>query len=282
MADIGDGALPVTLQDDVSGVNAAVKAASTAPVAADPALVITLSPNGNQATEATQGSVNARLGSTNETAPVDDTASSALNGRLQRIAQRLTSLIALFPASIGRKSIAGSLSVVQAEPARTYSAARSAVAAAANPTDIFTITGSASAVVRVKSISISGIATADRNIDCILLKRSTENTAGTSTTLTAVPHDSANAAATAVVRSYTANPTLGTLVGNINSVRLGVGVATPGNGDPTQARPEVLFSSRDSKQDIVLRGTGEVLAINLNGATVAGNSFSCNVEWTEE
>lgn len=41
------------------------------------------------------------LGATNETAPATDTAPSGLNGRLQRIAQRVTSLIALLPAALG-------------------------------------------------------------------------------------------------------------------------------------------------------------------------------------
>lgn len=41
------------------------------------------------------------LGSLTETAPGTDTASSGLNGRLQRVAQRLTSLIALLPTSLG-------------------------------------------------------------------------------------------------------------------------------------------------------------------------------------
>lgn len=54
------------------------------------------------------------IGSLTETAPATDTASSGLNGRLQRIAQRLTSLIALFPSSIGTKASADSLSVVLA------------------------------------------------------------------------------------------------------------------------------------------------------------------------
>lgn len=42
-----------------------------------------------------------KTGSLTETAPATDTASSGLNGRLQRIAQRLTSLIALLPAALG-------------------------------------------------------------------------------------------------------------------------------------------------------------------------------------
>ena len=53
----------------------------------------------------------AQLGSLTETAPATDTASSGLNGRLQRVSQRLTDLIALLPASIGQKADAGSLGV---------------------------------------------------------------------------------------------------------------------------------------------------------------------------
>lgn len=41
------------------------------------------------------------IGALTETAPATDTASSGLNGRLQRIAQRLSSLIALLPTALG-------------------------------------------------------------------------------------------------------------------------------------------------------------------------------------
>jgi hypothetical protein len=41
------------------------------------------------------------VGSVTESAPASDTASSGLNGRLQRIAQRLTSLIGLLPTALG-------------------------------------------------------------------------------------------------------------------------------------------------------------------------------------
>jgi hypothetical protein len=43
----------------------------------------------------------AQIGSLTETAPATDTASSGLNGRLQRVAQRLSSLIALLPTALG-------------------------------------------------------------------------------------------------------------------------------------------------------------------------------------
>lgn len=54
------------------------------------------------------------VGTLTETAPATDTASSGLNGRLQRIAQRLTSLIALVPASLGGKTAANSFAVTTA------------------------------------------------------------------------------------------------------------------------------------------------------------------------
>lgn len=53
------------------------------------------------ATETTLSAQNVLIGAVTETAPASDTASSGLNGRLQRIAQRLTSLIALIPSVIG-------------------------------------------------------------------------------------------------------------------------------------------------------------------------------------
>jgi hypothetical protein len=63
------------------------------------------------ATTAKQDDIISRIGNTNETAPVDDTSASGLNGRLQRIAQRITSLIALLPVSLGQKVKADSLAV---------------------------------------------------------------------------------------------------------------------------------------------------------------------------
>lgn len=52
------------------------------------------------ATAANQTAEAALIGATTETAPVSDTALSGLNGRLQRIAQRLSSLILLLPTAL--------------------------------------------------------------------------------------------------------------------------------------------------------------------------------------
>jgi hypothetical protein len=63
---------------------------------------------------ASDDDLQAKIGPTNETVPDVDTAPSGLNGRMQRIAQGLTSLLALLPSSIGQKAAAGSISVTMA------------------------------------------------------------------------------------------------------------------------------------------------------------------------
>ncbi|MGZ8924561.1 MAG: hypothetical protein ACXW2E_01630 [Nitrososphaeraceae archaeon] len=63
---------------------------------------------------ASDDDVQGKLGSLTETSPATDTTSSGLNGRLQRIAQRLTSLIALLPSSIGQQVKSASLAVTVA------------------------------------------------------------------------------------------------------------------------------------------------------------------------
>lgn len=56
---------------------------------------------GSTVTVATNDLLATRAGGLTETAPASDTASSGLNGRLQRIAQRITSLLALFASGTG-------------------------------------------------------------------------------------------------------------------------------------------------------------------------------------
>jgi hypothetical protein len=68
------------------------------------------------------GASAAQIGAVNETAPASDTASSGLNGRLQRIAQRLTTLVGLWTAATGTKtsvnSGAASVTILAANTAR--------------------------------------------------------------------------------------------------------------------------------------------------------------------
>ena len=159
----------------------------------------------------------------------------------------------------------------------TYSAAIVGLATVATPTDVFTITGSATKTIRVTRIAITGTQTTATQRDILIIKRSTANTGGTSSTLTAVPHDSTGASATATVRAYTANPTaLGTAVGNIRTRKVFIGTTT-GNSDEFI----IDFGIRPS-QALVVRGVAEVLSINLNSVTSAGGNLDISIEWTEE
>ena len=161
----------------------------------------------------------------------------------------------------------------------TYSASATNIVPAVTATDVFTITGSATKTVRVIKIGISGVQTAGGIISVLVLKRSTANSAGTSAASAAVPNDSNNAAATATVLSYTANPTLGSVVGSaVRSGKVNIPVSTASSSMDIQ---EFVFGDTVG-QAIVLRGIAQVLAINLNSVTVTGGSLSYYVVWTEE
>lgn len=159
----------------------------------------------------------------------------------------------------------------------TYAAAVQGLAPGATPQDIFTITGSATKTIRILYLSIAGFATSSSGLDVFVLTRSTANTGGTSSTATAVPLDSNNAAATATVRSYTANPTAGTLIGNIRTFHIQLN--TNAGGPDTH----IFEWGIRPGQCPVLRGTSQVFAVNLGGiAAISGWSFTVSVEWSEE
>lgn len=167
----------------------------------------------------------------------------------------------------------------------TYSAVVSGYAGYATPTDILNITGSASKTVLITNILMFAQATVATYFPVYFTKRSTANTGGTPTTLTAVPHDSANGVATAVVNSYAAAPTTGTLVGDLHLAANSASTLTNqagvygifiGNGR------DAARISLDLRQPIVLRGAAESLSVNCKGASLpTGLSASFIVEWVE-
>lgn len=81
----------VTLPPTGTGTATPVIEAATGPASAA-RQVVTIGDLGGNAVDS--------VGSLTETAPASDTASSGLNGRLQRVAQRLTSLIGVLPSAL--------------------------------------------------------------------------------------------------------------------------------------------------------------------------------------
>src|SRR5271167_1815036 len=104
------------------------------------------------------------------------------------------------------------------EQRATYVASITGLVPAAACTDLVSLIGSASKVVKVTRVEIKGQTTAvtARSVEVQLLKRSTASTtSGVSTgSPTAVPYDSGDPVATAVMYGWTTcNTSLGTLVG---------------------------------------------------------------------
>jgi len=159
---------------------------------------------------------------------------------------------------------------------------------AATPTDMVTITGSATKTVRVVSLILSTTNTAAGSQQFLLIKRSTADTTGTFVAATAVPVDSANAAATSVVGHYTANPgALGTAVGTIITIRRASPAAVPASfaGVAEDAGFDFLEPARRSLLDqvVTLRGAAQNLAVNFAGAAlVAGQTHAYTITWIEE
>ena len=189
-------------------------------------------------------------------------------------------LLAALLASVAQIAPASAqLTTVQPQRRTTYSATIAALTPAASATDFFTLTGSATKTIWVHGAGCSGISTAAAQANIAALKRSTANTSGTSTAPTAVAHDSTSAAATATVAAYTANPTVGTLVGIVRGARF----ATDAAATNTTAPGGVTWRFGDVwTMPIVLRGAAQVFALNGNGASFAsGASLTCWVEWSE-
>lgn len=154
-----------------------------------------------------------------------------------------------------------------------YSASGVGVVAVSAATDIFTITGSATKTVRVHNIILTGTLATAAVRDVLVIKRSGANTGGTSTTVFGVPLDSNASAASAVVRTYTANPSgLGTPVGTVRVRRVGV---------PTVTAVAIDVANFEFTIPVTLRGVNQVLAVNLNGVTNAV-TWSGYIEWSED
>lgn len=172
---------------------------------------------------------------------------------------------------------------VQTSPIKnaTYRATFLGLVPAASATDFLTITGSATKTVKVTRAECAGTTTAAATAVIVALKRSAADTGGTSTTATNVPLDSISAAATAVVKGYTVNPTTGTLVGNVAAGLLTTN--TVASSAFSSMPLSFLFGGGATPQSIALRGVAQQFALNGNAASLsAGASLACDVEWTEE
>ncbi len=164
----------------------------------------------------------AQLGAVAETAPASDTASSGLNGRLQRIAQRITSMIALLPTALGA---GGGLKVDGSGTALPVSQSGSWVIAAGAAV-IGAVTQSGSWVLSAGS-AIIGKVGIDQTTDLTTNKVRAFIHDGT----TALPVLAASTGAPAA-----SSPALPVSIRDVN----GNGLALPANSAPVVVAPQTL------------------------------------------
>lgn len=163
--------------------------------------------------------------------------------------------------------------------AATYFAQVSDAAPVATATDLVTICGSATKIVRITHVEITADATGASVLDLYTLVRTTANT-GAASSVTAAQADTNDPVPTAAVSLYHANPSVlgtGTVIA-ANHYSLPAAATT---GYPSM--PWVIdFGTRNTKA-VVLRGTAQCYVINLNGQTIpSGASIYVGIQWIEE
>lgn len=165
----------------------------------------------------------------------------------------------------------------------TYQYGVARLAQVAAPTAFLVISGSATKTVRIKRIRVAGVATAQGNMQIQFARWSTAGTLGSAvlTALTAVKHDTGDAAASCAVSTvgtanYTTQGTGSTVPFLCDTIFFGVvatGVVTPNVFE---------FANRNDKA-LILRGTTDIIVLSGNGSAIpSGGVIDISVELEED
>jgi hypothetical protein len=213
---------------------------------------------------------------------------------IKRLTLAALGLLALGSAAIAQINVTPQVGLTTGYLAKTtYSSAFFGFVPFTGGTDEICISGSASKVVRVNRISLGGTASAIVNLPVTILRRVSLDTGGTAATTTANPGvttqiasrdtgQAPNTAATAVLISYTAAPTIvdsapvyldsTTMVLSLTGTGAGIGNA-------------IFDWSRDIENNAqvpTLRGAAQQICVNFNGTTPGTASLNGSISWTEE
>lgn len=174
----------------------------------------------------------AQLGAIAETAPTTDIASSGLNGRLQRVAQRITSLIALLPAALGT---GGGLKVDGSGTALPVSGTLTANAGTGN---FATVPGSSETKVTAATIGAGGVGYLG------WLSTIANYLAGTLTvTANAGTNLNTSTLATSVqIGEVQASPTANTVLDRLKAIATAITSATVGTTAPGTEATQGIFA----------------------------------------
>lgn len=163
----------------------------------------------------------------------------------------------------------------------TFGASGYGIVPAASATDIACITGSATKVIRVQRVVVSGFAGTAITVPVVLTKHTVANTGGTAAATTALPvpraFDSNGAAATATTTAYTANPTV-----DASAVQLASQYATFGVTTVAGSIANFTFTERNFAMAPVLRGIAQQVCVNLGATTISTGVAAVAFYWTEQ
>lgn len=170
----------------------------------------------------------------------------------------------------------------------TYSAAFFGLVPPASATDMVCIAGSATKMVRVAQIRLTGTAGTLTSIPVQIVRRATVDTGGTPASTTAnpantiSPRDTTGPTATATLISYTAVPTITDAAPTyVDSAAL----TLPTVAAATAVPPVLLDYGRDNHALIpspTLRGATQQLCINFGAASITSGLLNGSITWTEE
>ena len=166
------------------------------------------------------------------------------------------------------------------EPERnTYRSFMYGLAPSGAVQDLVQLIGAAGKVIRLKSVLVSGTATAATNIAFYNFKRSALGSGGTPTTVTPSAADSGDPAPSATLKHLAAGSANTPGAGVIfDGCRLNLSPAANGSID------RVLFSyTWQNDKAGVLRAATECFCFGLNGASLpAGGAIDLALTWSEE
>ena len=254
---------------DKGGTNqGVVKAASTPAAAADTALVVALSPNNGALLTDRSGVNQGTIKAASTAAATTDTALV--------VETRPTGVNTPAPGTTTM------LGVCSDGSKGTYATGALAFSLPATPSDVVQITGSATKTVRIKKIVVSGQATTNKIWPLSIIRRAAAISGGTPTTPVITKFDTNDASVTAVVTHY-ASGGLGTPAAANPASSVMFAYQLDLTAPATVLQPISIDLCTHSDKAIVLRGAADCLVLNLGGgALVAGETLSYCIEWEED
>ncbi len=213
---------------------------------------------------------------------------------MRRTLLTLAASLALAGAALAQVNVVPQTGVTSGYvPKITYSSAFFGFVPFTSATDEVCISGSATKVVRVGRISLGGTASSIINVPVTVLRRASLDTGGTPASTTANPGittqiasrdtgQAPNTAATAVLVSYTAAPT----IVDTAPVYLDSGTMALAATGTTNGPGNLVFDwSRDLSNNVqapTLRGVAQQICLNFNGTSPGTALLNGSIAWTEE